>query len=558
MFDVYELDIIKVILNNFKVNDIIISGLLDSNLIREILNYDASIVAISENDIEYAAFDIDVIDEFPLKILPNFSNYGAIFLNDDPNWYTTFNELSIIKKTNDEFPLVFICNNKFPHKHRDTYKNPNEIPDEFVHEYSKRFPICYNQEEIMICDGFYHSINENTPKNGVLTAIEDFIVENPEIGIMNINFIDEITILYPKSTITQIRINNIFDAISGKKIENIGFYDKAIKNKLLFSYVAENNLSDDDFNIIEGFKQEISQKNEIIDNYENKIQIHDSEIKYKDSVINGVESELSLKDSQIQHFESKLVNKENEINRLQKELNSANDEINLLNDDLNSKQELLSKKDVEIKNKIDSTEKKFKSNESKLKNQFKNKENTLKEKENQFKIQLEHKEHQISDINNELKSKEKELDDAGNLINILKEEYFSQNRKLDSNEYCISCFKEEISNNHLEIQYLKKSSWTKKILSPLSYFYLIVNSKPKELLINFKLYNALKNSKCFDIGYYLNNNEDIQNSKWSKYFSPELHYVCKGFNENRKFNKKYFNTNSKRELLNYLLTCEKL
>ena len=29
-------------------------------------------------------------------------------------------------------------------------------------------------------------------------------------------------------------------------------------------------------------------------------------------------------------------------------------------------------------------------------------------------------------------------------------------------------------------------------------------------------------------------------SKWCRYFSPELHYVCKGFDENRVFNKKYF------------------
>ena len=69
------------------------------------------------------------------------------------------------------------------------------------------------------------------------------------------------------------------------------------------------------------------------------------------------------------------------------------------------------------------------------------------------------------------------------------------------------------------------------------------------------MYKSLKNSKCFDIGFYLNNNPDLIESKWCKFFSPELHYVCKGFDEGRLFNKKYFNRNSKKELLKYILTC---
>ena len=65
----------------------------------------------------------------------------------------------------------------------------------------------------------------------------------------------------------------------------------------------------------------------------------------------------------------------------------------------------------------------------------------------------------------------------------------------------------------------------------------------------------LSENKLNKSSFYLNNNKDIQNSKWCKYFSPELHYVCNGFRENRKFNKKYFNRNSKEELLDYILNC---
>ena len=54
----------------------------------------------------------------------------------------------------------------------------------------------------------------------------------------------------------------------------------------------------------------------------------------------------------------------------------------------------------------------------------------------------------------------------------------SQLSKLDTNEYCISCYKEKIENNHLEIQYLKQDSFIKKLLSPFSYLYLILKSNP--------------------------------------------------------------------------------
>ena len=140
-------------------------------------------------------------------------------------------------------------------------------------------------------------------------------------------------------------------------------------------------------------------------------------------------------------------------------------------------------------------------------------------------------------------------------MDLMKYQYSTQLSKLDTKEYCISCYKEEINNNHLEIEYLRKDTVTRKIISPLSYVYLIFKSKPKEISLNIRLYKALKNSKCFDIGFYLNNNVDLINSKWCKFFSPELHYVCNGFYEQRKFNKKYFNRTSKEELLDYIINC---
>ena len=171
-------------------------------------------------------------------------------------------------------------------------------------------------------------------------------------------------------------------------------------------------------------------------------------------------------------------------------------------------------------------------------------------------IQLKEKESNISQINNQLYLKNQILEEQQISLNLINEKYISQLSKLDNKEYCISCYQEEICNNHLEIEYLKKYTLIKKFFTPLSYLYLILKSNPKEISLNYKLYKALKNSKCFDIGFYLNNNKDLLGSKWCKYFSPELHYVCNGFSEERTFNKKYFNRKSKEELLDYIINCQ--
>lgn len=155
----------------------------------------------------------------------------------------------------------------------------------------------------------------------------------------------------------------------------------------------------------------------------------------------------------------------------------------------------------------------------------------------------------------ELNEMNLELNEMNLKLNYLKNQSNSQLSRLDKNKYHISCLKEQINDKNTEIQYLKRKSFTKILFSPLSYAYLLFKSKPREIKLNFKLLNALKNSNCFDIGYYLSNNKEVKSSALCKYFSPEVHYVLNGFDEGYKFNKKYFDRSSKKELLNYLYNC---
>ena len=510
--NIYNFDIIPYILECFKVENVIITSLSDKVLVNKILEYDASINAFDSKGSADFNQNLEIIDGKVIDKLSEFNNCDAVFINDDANWYTVYMELNIIKKYFDSFPLVFICNNKFPNKRRDSYSDPKIIPKEFLHEFVDEFPVYYNNDEIIISDNQFHACEENTDKNGVLTAIEDFLIDNDEIGIVDINFVEEISILYLKSNINHIRLDKVNEKIIDMGIDYDYFSDQIRENNILLDYINQFNISHDERNTIGDFNLKISQKNNIIEDYENKIQIHDNELEYKNSQINNVKSKLNLKESQIDEFKSKLFNKENEINLLQNKIQSANYEI----DSLNNK----------IKNNIAELDKQVKDGQD-----------------------------EIHSLLNQIDGKNSNIAELHSELNSLKRDNIKNLSKIKNNEYCMGCFKNEILNKHTEIDYINNHSIIQSIFSPLSYLYLILKSKPKEISLNLKLYKAIKNSKCFDIGYYLNNNPDLIESKWCKYFSPELHYVCNGFNEKRKFNKKYFKNNSKQELLNYLKIC---
>lgn len=522
MFNFFKLNIIPTFLSKFKVEKVLLIGLSNENILNEVISF-----CIENNSILFAIdskiniedlikqnFNIGGVDEYVdknvryfkdngLNILPTLKEFDAIFLNDDPNWYTIYNELNLIKNNNESFPLVFVCNNKYPHKRRDSYINPENIPEEYKNECCDTLPIEYEENNeikcTMIKDGLCHAIYKNTEKNGVLTAIEDFLKENSYLKLLEVNPLEGISLIYNNTSISYIRIDQIFEEKIKSTYTPGDLSDKFIENNLLLNHIAKLNLLKEDIDSIDKFKLEINEKNNQIKDYEDEIKLNVTKMNYKNSQLNNVKSQLSLKETQIQKVEAKLFNKSNEIKSAQNKISEANKE--------SENQKII---------------------------------------ENKYRDLIEINNKEIENKNNEIKTKMIKLD-------TLKLKYFKQSNKLNNTEYNLMCYKEKISNMDVEIEYLKSNDKLgKKFFIPLAYAYLITKSNLREIGTNIKLYNILKNKDCFDIGYYLNKYPDLKKSKWCKYFSPELHYVCKGFSENRKINKKDLKHNSKKELIDYI------
>lgn len=169
---------------------------------------------------------------------------------------------------------------------------------------------------------------------------------------------------------------------------------------------------------------------------------------------------------------------------------------------------------------------------------------------NKFKVKTMDDKHQIDSLNQQSQKHKTEIKQLEEKVCNLKQEYIHLNKELLSNKYChenaLKIYKKE--NAYLKNNYLKHS----KLSTLHDYLYIIFKSKRNEIFLNLKLYKALKNSNCFNLGYYLNRYPEIIENKICKKYSPELHYVCHGFDEGKMFNPKCCDFISKKTLLNNL------
>ena len=516
----YNITSIPVILNKFKVNNIVISGDLENNLTNIVLKY-------AENDnISIRFIDLDKFREgLFLDEFKKLHDYDAIFINDDPNWYTLFNELNLIKHNNEFFPLVFICHDVYPNKKRDAYINPNVIPEEFRIDYSQDFKLG----EISLNDGLYHALNENTPKNGVSTAIEDFLSENSSIKFMDFCLDNGTKILYLDDEFTKpilkILKNNLTDYLSNENIEDI-----IGQNNFLSDYVS--NLDDVQY-------QKSNNKDSL-----NKIKIQNYEINYKNSQITALESKLDLKDTQIKNFEIKLYNAQIDSNKNNEKINNLSDEVNSLRGVVSQRDESISDLNNQIISlKTDNLEKNRIVGE--IKNKLNRANNQITSLNEDLSLKEEIYNNGLFEFKNQINGFKMELNSLKETLGLVREnEIELSNQIIDGNQ--------KISNKDVEISYLKNGAFLRMFLSPLAYFILIFKSGSKNILTNIKLYRKLKNSEYFDVGYYLNEYSDISTNKWYKYFSPELHYVCAGLEEGRRC-RKFCVNKSTEDLLNEIM-----
>lgn len=116
-----------------------------------------------------------------LEVLPALEGPFDCFLIDgDHNWYTVYNELSTIADRSllRRGGVILLHDIRWPYARRDLYYEPEAIPAACRHPWARQ-GIVAGRSELSRSDGINawlcNACHEGGPRNGVLTAIEDFI-----------------------------------------------------------------------------------------------------------------------------------------------------------------------------------------------------------------------------------------------------------------------------------------------------------------------------------------------------------------------------------------------
>lgn len=119
-----------------------------------------------------------------LDALPKIERMDVVLIDGDHNWYTVYNELKMIEENavrrGTLFPLVILHDVGWPYGRRDLYYDPESIPAEFRKVYERkgiRPGQVTLQDEGGLNSHLWNAIDEDDRRNGVLTAVEDFMEE---------------------------------------------------------------------------------------------------------------------------------------------------------------------------------------------------------------------------------------------------------------------------------------------------------------------------------------------------------------------------------------------
>lgn len=145
-----------------------------------------------------------------LEVIETCANVDAWFIDGDHNWYTVYHELKAIDAVchRDGKPLLaFLHDVAWPCGRRDSYYAPDRIPAAYRQPFDYHGGATPGRSDLLPGGGFRGmgqfawAKSEGGPRNGVLTAVEDFMSEaGRELAFAQIPAVFGLGILFDHST----------------------------------------------------------------------------------------------------------------------------------------------------------------------------------------------------------------------------------------------------------------------------------------------------------------------------------------------------------------------
>ena len=118
-------------------------------------------------------------------VRPRLAPMDAALIDGDHNWYTVYHELKMLaevaRTAGAPLPLLVLHDVGWPYGRRDVYYSPEQIPAEFRQPYAHG-GMRPGTAELLATGGanptMWNAELEGGPRNGVMTALDDFLAEH--------------------------------------------------------------------------------------------------------------------------------------------------------------------------------------------------------------------------------------------------------------------------------------------------------------------------------------------------------------------------------------------
>lgn len=139
-----------------------------------------------------------------LDVIAQLDRFDVALIDGDHNWYTVYHELKLLEERSRQlaqpFPLVFMHDVGWPFGRRDGYYDLETIPPEFRQpcEGETSLPdVAGAPSPAAVLRTVWHAKDEGGARNGVLTAVEDFLREAPGLRLIVLPGLHGLAILFP-------------------------------------------------------------------------------------------------------------------------------------------------------------------------------------------------------------------------------------------------------------------------------------------------------------------------------------------------------------------------
>jgi hypothetical protein len=264
-------------------------GAEDGHFSSELLSWsdgrDVRVVAIdpapSAPLIELASANprLELVAATSLTALETIEPVDAYLIDGDHNYYTVSNELRLIEeRTEGEFPVVFMHDVAWPCGRRDQYYAPDQIPEESRHEYTYERGVIPSNTGV-VPGGFRGqgefavALVEGGPRNGVQTAIDDFLARRADLDYGRVPCVFGLGVLYPRKASYAVAVTDIVRSYEAEPL-----LDRLERNRLAL-YLALLTSGDDRSAEAASFDQAVKETQLALD--QAKLHIRDLETENK-------------------------------------------------------------------------------------------------------------------------------------------------------------------------------------------------------------------------------------------------------------------------------------